>query len=77
MVEASIWGLLKTAGGGSGSQDLCSQQYSSETKLLRSPEPLVSLPVVGLTPRFSYLISNSEGPDPRAAAMEELKRSYG
>lgn len=83
VVGVYIWGLFKTAGAGSGSQGLgsrglCSQQYSSKIKLLRSPEALVSLPVIRLTlRRFSYLISNSEGSDPEAAAMEEMKISYG
>lgn len=78
MVGASVWGLLKTAGGGSGSQGLCSQQCSSKTSLLRSPEPLVCLPVIGLIlRRSSYLNCNGEGPDPRAASVEEMKVSYG
>lgn len=47
--EVSIWVLLKTAVGGSGCQGLCFHQYSSKNKLLRSLEPLVSLPAIRLT----------------------------
>lgn len=72
VVGVSLWGLLKSADAGSGSQGLC------EPKLLRSPEPLVSLPVIELIPRrFFSLISSSEGPDPGAAAIEGMNASDG